>query len=340
MAFAAGEQLREARELKGLTVEDVAARLKVPARYIRALEEGDVAALPEPTFVRGYVKAYARALGLDADALLGQLAPVELKAPRPLVAVDGGTTVRKANAVRAPNFRAGASRRRFGVMIAVALVLVVVVFAFVALRERHQQAPVVDAMVATPSMPTAAPAVQLPAPASATAPPAAPVTPVPVAAAPAGQAVTMEIHLPLPPAPAAPVGAPASPAAAPAAPGQAAALPPAGSTSAVPGAKAATAPGPASPAAPATPDANVPPHGLYIRFRGPSWVEVRDANNRILHTGTPSGGTDLSIDGKAPLSVTFSDSSVADVWYNGVHQQDRSSGHARVNRIIVGQAAR
>ncbi|HEX4327146.1 MAG TPA: RodZ domain-containing protein [Burkholderiales bacterium] len=68
-----GAELRAARERQGLAVVDVAQRLKFAARQVEALEADNMAALPGLTFVRGFLRSYARLLGLDADALVGAL---------------------------------------------------------------------------------------------------------------------------------------------------------------------------------------------------------------------------------------------------------------------------
>jgi cytoskeleton protein RodZ len=65
-----GATLREAREAKGLNVEDVAARLRLSGRTVRILEEGAFERLPAATYARGYVRAYANFVGLAADSLL------------------------------------------------------------------------------------------------------------------------------------------------------------------------------------------------------------------------------------------------------------------------------
>ncbi|GAA5170542.1 RodZ domain-containing protein [Viridibacterium curvum] len=57
--------LREAREARGLTVMDVAQHLKLTPRQIEAIEAGDMAQLPGPAFVKGFVRNYARFLNLD-----------------------------------------------------------------------------------------------------------------------------------------------------------------------------------------------------------------------------------------------------------------------------------
>lgn len=68
-----GASLRAERERQGLAIADVAQRLKYAPRQILAVETDDYAALPGLTFVRGFVRSYARFLGLPADPLIAQL---------------------------------------------------------------------------------------------------------------------------------------------------------------------------------------------------------------------------------------------------------------------------
>jgi transcriptional regulator with XRE-family HTH domain len=63
-----GDRLRRAREKKSITLEQIAEGTKIGVRYLRALEEGDYDPLPGGVFDRGYVRAYAQAVGLDPDA--------------------------------------------------------------------------------------------------------------------------------------------------------------------------------------------------------------------------------------------------------------------------------
>ncbi|MFC7540824.1 helix-turn-helix domain-containing protein [Siccirubricoccus deserti] len=62
-----GEELREARMALGLGLEDLAASLRIRRVYLSALEEGRVQDLPAPAYAIGFVRSYARALGLDED---------------------------------------------------------------------------------------------------------------------------------------------------------------------------------------------------------------------------------------------------------------------------------
>lgn len=81
---AVGVKLAHAREQQQLKIESVATDLHLRPEVVRALETGDQAQLPSEPFVRGYVKSYARLLGLDEAALLAQLPRVGEHAPVPL----------------------------------------------------------------------------------------------------------------------------------------------------------------------------------------------------------------------------------------------------------------
>jgi cytoskeleton protein RodZ len=68
-----GARLRQAREARTLSVDDVAVALKLGPRQVQALENGDWHGLPGQTFVRGFVRNYARLLQLDPLPLMEQL---------------------------------------------------------------------------------------------------------------------------------------------------------------------------------------------------------------------------------------------------------------------------
>jgi hypothetical protein len=60
-----GARLNWERERLGLTVTDVAARLRLHPNQVRAIEQESLAKLPEAAYVRGFVRSYARVLNLD-----------------------------------------------------------------------------------------------------------------------------------------------------------------------------------------------------------------------------------------------------------------------------------
>ncbi len=67
-----GETLREAREAKGVTLSQAEAVTRVRGKYLRALEEADWGSLPEPLYVKGFLRSYARYLGLDPLNIIAQ----------------------------------------------------------------------------------------------------------------------------------------------------------------------------------------------------------------------------------------------------------------------------
>ncbi len=71
----AGNALRAAREAAGLSVEDVATKLKLSARQIVAIEAEDWSNLPERTFTRGFFYSYARLVGVDKKVIETSFTP-------------------------------------------------------------------------------------------------------------------------------------------------------------------------------------------------------------------------------------------------------------------------
>lgn len=62
-----GEFFKQVRETKGLTVDEVASKTRIRTDFVKALEEGNFAKLPDQVFARGFVRSYARSLGLDEE---------------------------------------------------------------------------------------------------------------------------------------------------------------------------------------------------------------------------------------------------------------------------------
>jgi cytoskeleton protein RodZ len=71
-----GVRLREAREAAGLSLQEVATRLRMPVHVVEALEEGRWQVIGANVFVRGQLRSYARLLGVDVEPLLdAEVAP-------------------------------------------------------------------------------------------------------------------------------------------------------------------------------------------------------------------------------------------------------------------------
>ena len=88
-----GQQLFTARTAKGLSVSDVAQALKLSNRQVEAIEADDWVGLPCNTIVRGFVRNYARQLGLNPADLMSELDRLEM-ALVPELDIPAGTNVR------------------------------------------------------------------------------------------------------------------------------------------------------------------------------------------------------------------------------------------------------
>jgi cytoskeleton protein RodZ len=67
-----GHLMRQAREDKGWSQKDTASELHLTSRVINAIEEDDFDVIPSFVFARGYIRSYARYLGLDGQALVAE----------------------------------------------------------------------------------------------------------------------------------------------------------------------------------------------------------------------------------------------------------------------------
>ncbi|MDQ0494343.1 helix-turn-helix domain-containing protein [Paenibacillus brasilensis] len=65
-----GQQLKEARLQKGLSLDDVQEMTKIRKRYLEAIETGDYKVLPGSFYVKAFIKTYAETVGLNPDEIL------------------------------------------------------------------------------------------------------------------------------------------------------------------------------------------------------------------------------------------------------------------------------
>jgi cytoskeleton protein RodZ len=172
-----GERLRNAREARGWSLADVSELTRIRAVFLEAIEEEQFDRLPGRTYVRGFLRTYATALGLDPEELFDAY-HIQFDAPtQPIVG---------AHAVEVPirpTARQSRLRRMAPAFVAV-LLLILIVFAFdFARRMQALNTPASQAItrprpapqeIASPPRPVAPPpAAVVPAP----APPEEPVTP-------------------------------------------------------------------------------------------------------------------------------------------------------------------
>ncbi len=78
-----GAMLQAAREARGLSALDVSQRLNWLPEYVALIERDEFDRLRQPAFARGYVRAYARMLGLDESLVLADFDEVRPAAPAP-----------------------------------------------------------------------------------------------------------------------------------------------------------------------------------------------------------------------------------------------------------------
>lgn len=83
-----GERLRSAREAQGLTLDDIAASTRIPRRHLQTIEEGRYDGLPAPTYSAGFIKSWARRLGLNgqplADEFRAEMGSIAVERTQPL----------------------------------------------------------------------------------------------------------------------------------------------------------------------------------------------------------------------------------------------------------------
>ncbi len=67
-----GSELRQARENKKISLQTVSERTRIPVKYLEALDEDQFSVFPSQTHAKGFVRAYAKVVGLDAADLMAQ----------------------------------------------------------------------------------------------------------------------------------------------------------------------------------------------------------------------------------------------------------------------------
>lgn len=115
-----GERFRAAREARGLTVSQVAEQIRIRSVYLAAIEDEQWSAIGAPVYTRGFIRTYARFLGLDPEEAVAEFNRTH---PAGLPAAAG------AQEPAAP------AARRSGLLIWLAAAVAVVLIAFVVYNE-------------------------------------------------------------------------------------------------------------------------------------------------------------------------------------------------------------
>jgi hypothetical protein len=67
-----GEELRREREIRGISLKEIADATKISKRFLEAIERNDHRTLPAPVFTRGFVREYARYVGLNSEEMVNR----------------------------------------------------------------------------------------------------------------------------------------------------------------------------------------------------------------------------------------------------------------------------
>lgn len=348
-----GETLRLAREEKGWQVAEVASQLNLAPHSLVQLEAGEFERLPGHTFARGYVRAYAKLLGLDQAALVAQFDHY--------TGTDAsGSTVHSLGHVPEP-LRLSRTVLRLASAVLLILLLALAWFWWQERPERladlgafglkhievesadgtteiHPLDEPEDQAVAEALQPGEQAPVEIApsvtgqpqdAASAAVADPAAVPAPVPAPELAAEQPAAAATAPAVPPTEAAPsplANVPAAPV--PVAP----VVPVVPAPLAEPAAPVAEV-APAAPAAAAEPVSVAAGEGLVqVNFSDDCWTQVTDANGRVLVSTVKRKGETLQVAGKAPLEVRLGFARGAQLSYNGapVNLRVNSGGTARV----------
>ena len=67
-----GQELKRERELRGISLQEIANTTKISMRFLQALEEDKLDILPGEFFIKSIISAYANTLGLEKDSVLNK----------------------------------------------------------------------------------------------------------------------------------------------------------------------------------------------------------------------------------------------------------------------------
>ncbi|RON78369.1 RodZ family helix-turn-helix domain-containing protein [Pseudomonas fluorescens] len=311
-----GETLRQARESNGWSLAEVALKLNLTVTSLSNLEAGAFDKLPGHTFARGYIRAYAKLLGMDQTVLVQQF-------DQSTGTDSQGSNVHALGRIEEP------VRVSHTILRIVSLLLLIAVIGggFVWWQDQTSQR--------TKDLTSLAPEHVEVEGADGT-------TQIHPIDEPEDQAVaenqadsSTELALPQSETTAESTGAEgAAPATAPAAPVTPAATPTAPVHTQAPVVATPTTPAPNVPATPAptttapvvpataapTAEATAPVAGdgqVQLQFSADCWAQVTDGRGKVLFSGLKHKGDSVSVTGKPPLAVRLGVARAAQVSYNG-----------------------
>ena len=273
----AGKTLAEARERLGLSVAEVARQLRLSSRQIEALEADDHASLPGETFLRGFLRNYAKLLQIDAGPLLQAY---QRRAPTETLAISAVS--------QQIEISTGVSKRwvLYGGALAIGILLVaLLVHQWMQGDNPRQQQPAVAAIPAVPVLPA-----------------------VPLQEAAPAQMPNLNTAVPVTVLPESPQGMVVTPAPLPVAPSAPGVVQPSPSVT-------STKPAVVQPSQPVAAIAN--PGHIIFKFERESWVNVTDGAGKMIFSQLNPAGSQQDVAGTPPFSLIVGNAHGVGVTYNG-----------------------
>jgi cytoskeleton protein RodZ len=157
---ALGERFRAAREARGLTLSDVAEHIRIRSVYLAAIEDENWSAIGAPVYIRGFLRTYARFLGLEPEEVVAEFNSQASAPPAPVPTAPGAPPRTSYLADEAPPARALSPLIWAASLVAVVLIAIVV-YNEATLRAR-QSASALPSNVAADASPTAGPSSEIP----------------------------------------------------------------------------------------------------------------------------------------------------------------------------------
>lgn len=126
-----GKELREARESRKISLDDIAASTRIGRRYLEALESDRLDIMPGGFFIKAIIRSYAKALGLDSEFILNKYRQA---------GIIGSLPEDRGGRARDSALLSGKNRLVFWSGLVIVLVMAAVVVTLVLKPEHHKQA--------------------------------------------------------------------------------------------------------------------------------------------------------------------------------------------------------
>lgn len=278
-----GSLLRQGREARGMSQQEVAASLNLRVTLVREIEQDKFDSRTATTFTRGYLKAYAKLVGISDEPVVA--------AYESLVGVDEVEYAEMHSFSRRTRREASEKRLR---TVSWILSLLLIGGLFYWYWSQPAEKPAVVKLDAS-QLPTSSAVATEPAADSAAVTVQNDEDNLPAPQVDEDSAAVVSEPTASEPNPSAAVAVQETPVAAP----QSAAVAVAANSAAV-----ASTTSSASSATSAAVDSAAVANGLVITFSGDCWLKVVDANGKVLIEGLRRGGSEARLDGKAPFKLT------------------------------------